>query len=501
MGLTELLNICALSFALFVAILFFNLLLRRTVKSAARGLFFKIGIFVLFSALNLLLPLLLAHLDKTLFSFGIKATVECLWWFSLNFLANEVLTYFIWDRLLPKKGVTASKLLRDLVSFILVIATIAFIFNFVFEKSVVGLFTASGVMAIILGYSAQATLGEAFAGVGLNITKQFDQGDWIGVSGSYGQVVDINWRFVSLLTLDGNYISIPNSQITKANIINYSLPDPLHGISIRVPVKATISPEAVKKMLTSAAAQSFKIAREPSPRVSLIDMQLNNNLFQLIYHTTEPSAETVTDEILSIFWYQCQRAEAAASASSNLLTSTYSKEDLQVFLQKMDLFSSLTPEEVEQLAEQCAYRVYGPPEQLLAQGQANQSLFLIYKGSVDVYIKTPNDQMTKVATLNEGQYFGEMSLLTGDPAGASIVAATEIIIIEVTHSSMAKLFEQRPELVEKISTVVVMRKLHNENVRASLSNANKNEKQSLISQLTNRIKNFFKKTSTEKGEQ
>ena len=43
-------------------------------------------------------------------------------------------------------------------------------------------------------------------------------------------------------------------------------------------------------------------------------------------------------------------------------------------------------------------------------------------------------------------------------------------------------------------------KLHNENVRASLSNDKKNEKLSLVSQLANRIKSFFKKMKDE-GEQ
>ena len=105
---------------------------------------------------------MLTEFIKTkLYFFGLTASIECLWWFSLNLLMNEMITYFIWDRLLPSKGITASKLLRDLIAFVLIIITIACIFHFVFEKSVVGIFTASGVMAIILGYSAQATLGEA----------------------------------------------------------------------------------------------------------------------------------------------------------------------------------------------------------------------------------------------------------------------------------------------------------------------------------------------------
>ncbi|RUR05553.1 mechanosensitive ion channel domain-containing protein [Legionella sp. km772] len=455
----------------------------------------------MFSALALLLPSLMS-LIKTSYSFFLKATIECLWWFSLNLLVNEILTYFIWDRLLPSKGITASKLLRDLVSFILIIITIAAIFHFVFEKSVVGIFTASGVMAIILGYSAQATLGEAFAGVGLNITKQFDQGDWINVNGNSGKVVDVNWRFVNLMTKDGNYLSIPNSQITKANIINYSRPDPLHGISIKIPMKQHFSPEIVKKMLITAADQCALISDARPPFAVLSELGgdgSTHHIYYLTYFTTS-SAAAINDQILSNVWYQCQRYEQHIGHTTRPELPNYSSEDIMLFLQKMDLFSSLTAEELTQLAGETRQIFYGPPERLLAQGQKNQSLFLIFKGGVDVYLNMEKDEITKVASLETGHYFGEMSLLTGEPAGASIFVNTESTILEVTHDSMAKLFESRPELVEKISSIIVTRKLHNENVRASLTKDNKSEKLSLVSQLANRIKSFFKKMQ-DQGEQ
>ena len=502
MSLTDLLNIIALFSGLLVAILAFNLLLKRTVKNPIRDLFFKLGVFLMLSLLVFLLPMLTEFIKTKLYFFGLTASIECLWWFSLNLLMNEMITYFIWDRLLPSKGITASKLLRDLIAFVLIIITIACIFHFVFEKSVVGIFTASGVMAIILGYSAQATLGEAFAGVGLNITKQFDQGDWINVNGNSGKVMDVNWRFVNLLTKDGNYLSIPNSQITKANIINYSRPDPLHGIAMKIPAKQIFSPESVKKMLIAAASHCFLISSARPPFAVLTDLGGDGstyNFYTLTYFTTS-SAAAINDQILSNFWYQCQRLETQMGNVTKPIIPHYSIERTLAFFKKLDLFSSLTENELVNLAEESNQFFYGPPERLLAQGQQNHSLFLIYKGGVDVYINTPNEEMTKVASIDAGQYFGEMSLLTGEPAGAAILVNTESTILEVTHDSMAKLFDLRPELVEKISAVIVTRKLHNENVRASLSNATKNEKQSLISQLANRIKNFFKKTKEEGDE-
>ena len=500
MRLSELLNVFSLALGLFITILIFNFLLYRTVKNPIRSLLFKLGIFLLFSLLTLSTPPLFKFLDIRSLSFDFRAAIACIWWFSLGFLINETLTYFFWEKLLPGKGITVSRLLRDLIAFVLMIMTIACIFYFVFDKSVVGLFTASGIMAIILGYSAQATLGEAFAGVGLNIIKQFDKDDWIelfgsqGLPGSRGKVVELNWRFVNLLTLDGNYLSIPNSQISKEKIINLSRPSPIHGVTINVPIENAFSPEKAKNLLVSSARQCSKISTNPPPTASLIELQTSGyHSYQLNYHTAEQNVALVTDQVLSIFSYQCQRHKLAAIHTPS--TTSYTVEDIQTFLEKMDLFSSLDKKEITHLATESTQLFYGPPERILIQGENKKSLFLIYTGSVNIYIKTPDAQEIKVAALPAGHYFGEMSLLTGDAAAASVVVNTESTIIEITYASMAALFTQRPELVEKISEVIVQRKLSNDNVQATLR-SNKKETHSLISELANRIKHFFKPSPT-----
>ena len=159
----------------------------------------------------------------------------------------------------------------------------------------------------------------------------------------------------------------------------------------------------------------------------------------------------------------------------------------------MDIFCYLSDDDVAHLSSNCRYQLYGPPERLLAQGQENESLFIIYQGSVDVYITAETGQFIKVASINAGQYFGEMSLLTGDSVSATIIVNTEAIIIEIDHSNMAVLFERRPELIEKISEIVILRKQHNEDINASLLKEKNKEQVKLISRLANRIRDYYKR--------
>jgi CRP-like cAMP-binding protein len=118
-------------------------------------------------------------------------------------------------------------------------------------------------------------------------------------------------------------------------------------------------------------------------------------------------------------------------------------------------------------------------------------------GTVEVYITTPTQEQVIVTTLVAGQYFGEMSLLTGEPVSASVILKTESSIIEINHENMETLFAQRPELMSKMSEVVVLRKLQNENVRASLSHEDHKEQKTLISRMTERVRSFFKNKQIE----
>jgi CRP-like cAMP-binding protein len=60
--------------------------------------------------------------------------------------------------------------------------------------------------------------------------------------------------------------------------------------------------------------------------------------------------------------------------------------------------------------------------------------------------------------LNEGDFFGEMALLTGEPRTASVVALGETEVLEIGHSAMKPLFATNPDLAESISNTIAERR-------------------------------------------
>ena len=84
-------------------------------------------------------------------------------------------------------------------------------------------------------------------------------------------------------------------------------------------------------------------------------------------------------------------------------------------------------------------------------------MFVIHKGRVKVQI-SDNGKPRTVATLNEGDFFGEMALLTGEPRTANIVASEETEVLEIGHDALKQLFDANPDLIEALGNAVTERR-------------------------------------------
>ena len=82
----------------------------------------------------------------------------------------------------------------------------------------------SAVGAVVLGFALQDTLGNAFAGLAIQSEKPFNIGHWITVGDHEGRVAEVTWRATKLRTKTGNFVIVPNSEVGKAPITNYSEP-------------------------------------------------------------------------------------------------------------------------------------------------------------------------------------------------------------------------------------------------------------------------------------
>ena len=103
---------------------------------------------------------------------------------------------------------------------------------------------------------------------------------------------------------------------------------------------------------------------------------------------------------------------------------------------------------------------------VIEQGRDGGSMFMLLRGDASVVVKA-NSSETQVATLRDGDYFGEMSLLTGEPRSATVVAQTDCELWEIGKEVLAEILQENHPLVEKLSDLLAKRRLENEGLLAS----------------------------------
>jgi CRP-like cAMP-binding protein len=101
--------------------------------------------------------------------------------------------------------------------------------------------------------------------------------------------------------------------------------------------------------------------------------------------------------------------------------------------------------------------VFAPGEIVIRAGEPGSSMFVVHHGRVSVQI-SDNGRPRTVATLKEGDFFGEMALFTGEPRTANVVAVEETEVLEIGHGAMKKVFDTNPDLVESLSFIMSERR-------------------------------------------
>jgi CRP-like cAMP-binding protein len=112
--------------------------------------------------------------------------------------------------------------------------------------------------------------------------------------------------------------------------------------------------------------------------------------------------------------------------------------------------------------------VYGSGETIVRQGEEGQSMFVILSGSVSVVLGPSRDE---VARIQPGGYFGEMSLLTGEPRSATVVAVGDAVVVEIDADLFRRMAALHPEAIEKIGLAAMGRRAGLEQARTAAAGA------------------------------
>ncbi len=395
-------------------------------------------------------------------------------WTALIF-SGVLFGWVLFDRLFfslyleRSQKVSVPNILRQMLALVVVLSVVTLVLTYGYQVKVTGLIATSGVAAVILGFAMQDLLSNVIAGFSIHMTKAYKVGDWLllGELGERAEVKEINWRATRLLNTDSVSFEIPNNEIVKSRITNLNYPNREHRVRMRVGIDYDVPPNDVKEALRVAAIDANGVLDSPAPCVFLVGFGDSSILYELRFWMRAPHLFNQTcDEIRTKIWYELKRRDIRIPFPIRTLEmrtpNTPEKFDqadqtAAELLRCESCLHCLTEEQAESIAQNSTRKLYAKGEKIVNHGDSGSSMFVVLDGRVDVFLPVPEGGSERVATLGKGEYFGEMSLLTGEPRSATIRAASDVFVMEVSKSCVKPLLTKSPELMEELGQLLASR--------------------------------------------
>lgn len=134
---------------------------------------------------------------------------------------------------------------------------------------VTGIVALASVLTLAVSLSVQNLLTNVFGGFTLLYTKPFASEDFVEIAGQSGTVKEIGLTYTKLATVDNKIVSIPNSAVTAAEIVNYTVTG-TRRLDINLEVSYGVSSQQVLQMMRDAAKQDT-VLEDPAPNAVVME--------------------------------------------------------------------------------------------------------------------------------------------------------------------------------------------------------------------------------------
>ena len=409
-----------------------------------------IGIFLTVSSLYICLKV------APLFEISnIDTWYSLIFWFILFYNLFTFIDVIFFDYyLIQKKKYEVPQLLRNLIKIVLVSLFIVLFLGKYIPKLSTGYFASLGVMSIILGLALQSLLADIFAGIIITINAPIRVRDWVRLDPHEGEIVEINWYNTKIRTMDNHLVVIPNGEILKTKLTNYSKPLKKEKIALPIGVSYDTAPHEIETAVSEALRGIANVSRKEEPEVYLEnygDFSINYSVYFFI--DNRHYFRRIRHEFYRNLYYVLKRKNIVIPYPvQSLERHLPHKTPPPPPLEHHPHFSYLTASEFKKLLTLGSLDAYGRGEVFLSEGEESRGLYFLVSGAADV---VKNGKV--IASVGPGSILGEMSLLRDQPVSADCIMQTPGYLFFIPKKKLFAFMKECDALTETLSRLVVER--------------------------------------------
>ncbi len=379
-------------------------------------------------------------------------------------------------------------LLLGIVRALLVAGAFVVVLRYMLGINVTPVLGASALVTAVVGFALQGVLGNLLAGMSLHVVRSVIPSDWVAIGDVEGEVVQTNWRETRLRTIAGHTIIVPNSTVAAATIHNMTRPTPLRRHRVFVGASYSDAPAPVIAALVASALAVPEVLREPAPSAFVMEYKDFGINYVLRFWTNRFYDRTAVEgNVMRMVWYQFKRQgiEIPFPMSDKLLNDfmevVYDQrrkppEETEVRRMRSDLFRSdllsrllvdekgtplLKEDDLTEVARLARRIRFTSGETVFRQGDPGETSCVVVLGKVHGRVEYRDAAQANEFDLGPGSLFGEMSVITGLPRTATILAQEEVELIEISKDAFTKLLSLREDIPQVLARLVAERASQN----------------------------------------
>lgn len=397
-------------------------------------------------------------------------------WVAGAVLAARLVQVLGWNQVGRKTGKHTPYLLVQITNVLIYISAGVGMAGTLFDIPLTGAIATSSVIGLVAGFALKSLISDIFSGIALNLDQGFAINDFIMIVGKpgtttiSGRVTQINWRSTYLKTPENSMLIIPNTVVSEAIVMNFSKPEPATEFELIVTLDFEVSSERAERVLNAAgqaAARENKLIWDCKARIS--ELNTTGITYKMKY-MLDPFKLSPEEAKHIILGHVERQMKLTGLTLAHPKIDNWTRETPELnhnlgdihnriwLLKKIQLFKQFAEDELAGLAERMTMRQFAPGTRVITAGDPGQSMFLLSEGLTSVLVKSADGEVD-VATLRPGDFFGEMSLLTGDPRSATIMALSETVAFEIDKEDLIPLLDANPDAAELLAIAVADRRL------------------------------------------